>query len=184
MIITITGDAGAGKSTLGEMLAEKLNFERYYMGQILRDLAKKKGMTLVELLKYGESHSEIDNELDDYQKHLGEEKENFIIEGRTSWFLIPHSIKLYIKVDPKVGAERIFEDLQHENKRNEGSNLNTVEDVMNSNRKRRESDDLRYKKYYDKDCFDENNFDLVVDTTEMTPEEVLNKILEFVESKK
>lgn len=184
MIITITGDEGAGKSTVAEKLAEKLGFERYYIGQMRRDAAKKKGMTLAEYNKFGETNPETDVEIDDYQKHLGEEKDNFIIEGRTSWFLIPHSFKIYIKVDPRVGAERVFEDLQHENKRNEGSNLNTVEDVIYNNKKRRESDDMRYKKYYGKDCFNEENFDLVVDTTDLTPEEVLEEILEFVESKR
>lgn len=183
MIITITGDAGAGKSTLGEKLAEELNFDRYYIGQILRDLAVKRDMTLAEFLKYGETHADVDKEVDDYQVQLGKEKKNFIIEGRTSWFLIPHSIKLYIKVEPKVGAERIFEDLQHENNRNEDYNLNSVEDVLESNKKRRESDDFRYKKYYGKDCFDENNFDFVVDTTDLTPEEVFEKVYDFIQEK-
>lgn len=183
MIITITGDEGAGKSTVAEKLAKKLGFERYYIGQIRRDAAKEKGMTLAEYNKYGETHPETDIEIDDYQKKLGDEKDNFVIEGRTSWFLIPHSLKLYIKVDPRVGAERILQDLSHENKRNEASNLNTVEDVMWNNRKRRESDDFRYKKYYGKECFNEENFDLVINSTNLTPDEVLSKILNYVDGK-
>jgi cytidylate kinase len=184
MIITITGDPGSGKSTVGKKLAEKLDLERYYIGQIRRDAAKKMGMTLAEYNKYGETHPETDTEIDDYQKKLGETKDNFLIEGRTSWFLIPQSIKLYFKVDPREGAERIYKELQEENMRNEDKKMDSVEDLMESHRRRRASDDYRYKKYYQKDCFDENNFDFVIDTTDLTPEEALQKTLEFVQSKK
>jgi predicted cytidylate kinase len=183
MIITITGEPGSGKSTIGKKLAEKLNYERFYIGQIRRDAAKKMGMTLAEYNKYGETHPETDIEVDDYQKKLGQEKDNFIIEGRTSWFLIPHSIKLYITVDPLVGAQRVHRELQNENARNEDKNIDTVESLVESQQKRMRSDKLRYEKYYNKDCFDKNNFDFVIDTTKLTPDEVFQKVWEYIKSK-
>ena len=184
MIITISGTLGAGKSTIAKKLSEKLNYKRYYIGQIRRDMAKKKGMTLEEYNAYGETHPETDKEVDDYQKKLGQTQDNFIIEGRTSWFLIPNSVKIYIKVSPKEGARRIFENLQGENTRNEAKNLNTVEDVLKNNQKRMQSDDFRYKKYYKKDCFDENNFDFVIDSTNLTVDEVLDQIMNYIEKQK
>ena len=183
MIITITGDPGSGKSTLGKKLAQELGFKRYYIGQIRRDAAKKRGMTLDEYNAYGETHPETDLEVDEYQKKLGQTEDNFIIEGRTSWFLIPQSLKVYIQVSPEEGARRIFEDLKKNDKRNESKNLNTVEDVLKSNIKRAKSDDLRYKKYYNKDCFDKNNFDFILDTTNLTIEEAYDKLLKFIKSK-
>lgn len=184
MIITITGDPGSGKSTIGKRLEQELGYKRYYMGQIRRDAAKTKGMTLEEYNAYGETHPETDVEVDDYQKHLGETEDNFIIEGRTSWFLIPQSVKIYIKVDPMVGARRIFADLPINQGRNEGNNLHSVEDVLASNIKRAQSDDVRYKKYYNKNCFDLNNYDLVVDTTKLTPEEAYKKVYEYIVSRR
>ena len=71
MIITITGEPGSGKSTIGKRLAKELGYGHYYIGQIRRDAAKKKGMTLAEYNKYGEAHPETDIEVDDYQKNLG-----------------------------------------------------------------------------------------------------------------
>lgn len=183
MIITITGDPGSGKSTIGKRLAETLNYEHYYMGQIRRDAAKKRGMTLTEYNKFGETNPETDFEVDDYQRELGKTKDNFVIEGRTSWFLIPDSIKLYIAVSPLEGAKRVFKHLQGENMRNEDNELKTVEDVLASHKKREKSDALRYKKYYQKDCSDVNNFDLVVDTTNLNPDEAFNKVLEYVQQK-
>jgi len=183
MIITITGDLGSGKSTVAEKLAEKLNYERIYIGGIRREAAKAKGMTLEEYNKYGETHPETDIEVDDYQKKLGQEKDNFIIEGRTSWFLIPNSLKIYFKVDPVEGAKRIFKELQKENNRNEGTNIRTLEDLLERNKNRLASDKLRYQKYYQKDCYDENNFDFIIDTTNLTREQVFEKTLACVQSK-
>ncbi len=184
MIITISGTLGAGKSTIAEKLAKELNYKRYYIGQIRRDMAKKKGMTLEEYNIYGETHPETDKEVDDYQKKLGQTQDDFIIEGRTSWFLIPNSIKIYIKVSPEEGAKRIFKSLQGKNKRNEAKNLKTVEDVLKNNQERMRSDDFRYKKYYKKDCFDESNFDLVIDSTNLTVDEVFNQIMDYIKKQK
>ena len=181
MIITITGDLGSGKSTIAERLAEKLGYERIYIGGIRREAAKTKGMTLEEYNKYGETHPETDIEVDDYQKKMGQEKDNFIIEGRTSWFLIPNSLKIYFKVDPMEGAKRIFKELQSENNRNEGRDIRTLEDLLQRNEKRLASDKLRYQKYYQKDCYDEKNFDFVIDTTDLTREEVFEKTINYIQ---
>lgn len=184
MIITIAGDSGSGKSTVGKKIAEKFNWKHYYIGQIRRDAAKKMGMTLAEYNKYGETHPETDIEVDEYQKTLGKEENNFVIEGRTSWFLIPQSIKLYIAVDSLEGARRVFKEIQTDNNRNEDNDLKTVEDVLASHKKRERSDKLRYQKYYQKDCSDKNNFDFVIDTTNLTPDEVFVKVLEYIENQK
>ncbi len=184
MIITISGTLGAGKSTIAKKIAKELNYKRYYIGQIRRDMAKKKGMTLEEYNVYGETHPETDIEVDEYQKKIGKTEDNFVIEGRTSWFLIPNSIKIYIKVDEKEGARRIFEDLQKQNNiRNEANNLRTIEDVLENNRKRMKSDDLRYKKYYNKNCFDEKNFDLIIDSTHLTVDNVFEQIMNFIKKR-
>ena len=184
MIITITGDPGSGKSTIGKKLEQALGYKRYYIGQIRRDAAKAKNMTLEEYNAYGETHPETDLEVDDYQKQLGQTEDDFIIEGRTSWFLIPQSTKIYIKVDPREGARRIFADLSINQQRNEGNALHSVDDVMESNAKRAKSDDVRYKKYYNKDCFDLNNFDFVLDTTNMSPQAAYEAVYSFIRAQK
>jgi len=183
MIISFCGPAGSGKSTMAKLLAKKLDWPRYYIGGIRRQKAAKRGMTLAEYNKLGEKSPETDIEVDEYQKKLGETEDNFIIEGRTSWHFIPHSLKIYVDVDEKVGANRVFQDLQKENERNEDNELKTAQDVLLSHKRRKESDIVRYKKYYDFDVYDKNNYDFIIDTSNQSKEESFRQLYEFVESK-
>jgi CMP/dCMP kinase len=180
MIISISGFHGSGKSTVAKKLAKKLSWPRYYMGGLRREAALKKGLTLAEYNKLGETDPSTDLEVDLFQKNLGETEDNFIIEGRTSWHFIPHSLKIYIDVSLEEGANRIFRQLQKENNRNEDKNLKTIEDVIESLKKRHKSDALRYKKYFNIDVHDKNNYDYVIDTTNLSIEEVFNNIYSFV----
>jgi CMP/dCMP kinase len=108
MIISFSGAEGAGKSTIAKMLAEKLNWPRYYMGGLRRQKAKERGLTLAQYNELGEKDPATDREVDEYQKELGEKEDNFIIEGRTSWYFIPHSIKIYLDVNDEEGAKRVY----------------------------------------------------------------------------
>lgn len=180
MIITISGAAGSGKSTIAKMLAEKLGWPRYYIGGLRRQKAKERGMTLAEYNKLGEADPSTDIEVDEYQKELGEEEDNFIIEGRTSWYFIPNSFKIYLDVNEKEGARRVFMELQKENKRNEDSALDSYKDVLESMRGRIKSDKKRYEKYYDINVYDKNNYDCVVDTTGLSINEVFEKTCDAV----
>ena len=49
-------------------------------------------------------------------------------------------------------------------------------------RKRRDSDIRRLKKYYNVDPFDKKNFDLVVDTTQLTVQDSVQLILQSLEN--
>ncbi|MDD3487002.1 MAG: AAA family ATPase [Candidatus Moranbacteria bacterium] len=183
MIISFNGDEGSGKSTIAKKIAEAIEYPRYYMGQIFRDMAAKRNMTLVEYLKLGETDPSVDKEVDDHLLKLSNEQKDFVIESRTAWHLIPNSLKIYLSVDEKEGATRIFKELQEKNSRNEDSQIDSIENVLASNRRRRETDDLRYKKYYGINIRDLGNYDFVLDTTNLSPSEVFEKTLAFVKSR-
>jgi len=183
MIITISGTPGSGKSTVAKLLAKRLKLKRYYMGQIWRDIAKKNRMTIREGLESSENDPKIDNEVDEYQKKLGKEEDNFIIEGRTSYFFMPNSLKIFLKTDLGVGAERIFRDLKDNKARNEGK-FNSAEEVRLDLKKRMASDKKRYMKFYGQDVFDESNYDLVIDTSNIGPAQAAEDILNFIKKTK
>jgi CMP/dCMP kinase len=183
MIISFSGVPGSGKSTIAKKLAKELGWPRYYIGILRREAAKQKGLTLAEYNKLGEVDSRTDLEVDKYQEKLGQEKDNFIIEGRTSWHFIPHSLKIYLDVAPEVGAKRIFQNLQENNDRNEDVNLKTWQDVMASNKKRLASDRKRYQEYYNLDVDTPAHYDLFLDTSHLSIEEVFRKVGLFVRKK-
>lgn len=185
MIISFNGDEGSGKSTIAKKVAQALNYPRYYMGQIFRDMAKKRGLTVGEYSKLGETDPTVDKEIDDHVLHLAKNEKDFVIESRTAWHFIPQSLKIYLKVSEEEGARRIFNELQSEQAqktRNEVKNVETIADIKSKVRVRRETDDARYKKYYGIEIHKDDNYDFVLDTTGIGIEEVFQKVMEFVES--
>jgi len=182
MIISLSGAPGSGKSTIAQMLADKLNWPRYYIGGLRREKAKERGMTLAEYNKLGETDPRTDQEVDYYQRDLGKAQDNFVIEGRTSWYFIPHSLKIYLDVSLEEGAKRIFANLQRKNERNEDINLNSWQEVMKSNSNRLESDRIRYRQYYDIEVYDKNNYDFYLSTTDLTPAQVFQAVVSYVET--
>ena len=183
MIISFNGDEGSGKSTIAKKAASKLNYPRYYMGQIFRDMAAKRNLTLVEYLKLGETDPNIDKEVDDYLLSLAKKEDDFVIEGRMAWHLIPKSLKIYLQVDETEGAKRILGELQKENQRNEIKGEASLSDIIQKVQERRKTDDKRYKKYYGVNIRKMENYDFVLDTTKFPIEKVFEKVMGFIESK-
>ena len=108
MIITISGALGSGKSTVAKILVQKFNLKHYSTGDFMREIAVKRGITLLELSKLAETDKSIDEELDERQIKLGEEEDNFIIDARLGWHFIPNSIKIFLDVTlyvSRVGPE-------------------------------------------------------------------------------
>jgi cytidylate kinase len=150
------------------------------MGGLRREMAQKKGMTLAEYNKLGETDISTDQEVDEYQKKLAETQDNFIIEGRTSWYFIPRSLKIYIDVSPEEGAKRVFGSLQKKNNRNEANNLLSWQDVMASAEERVASDRRRYQQYYNIDAYDPKNYDFYIDSTNLTVEQVFAAVYNWI----
>lgn len=183
MIISFSGAHGSGKSTIAQRLAVVLGWPHYYIGGLRREAAAKRGLTLAEYNQLGENDPATDREVDEYQCELGKNEDNFVIEGRTSWYFIPHSLKIYLDVDEEEGARRIFSHLQQKNQRNEGDDLNSLQAVKASLARRLLSDNLRYQKYYGIDVYRPENYDFYLNTTALSPDQVFNQIYAFVHSR-
>ena len=182
MIITISGFPGSGKSTVSKILEKKVNLKRYYMGGLRREAAKQKGMTLEAFNELGETDPSTDKFVDDMLVNLGKTEDDFIAEGRTAFHFIPNSIKFFLYVELKEGARRTFEEKKHSKERNE-EQTNNVEEEMELQKERIENDRRRYKKYYGIDCYDKKNYDFVIDTTELTPEQTVEKMIKIIKEK-
>ncbi len=172
MKVTISGFPGSGKTTIGELLSEEYGIPFFSVGDLRGEYAKTRGMTIEELNELGKKDESTDKDADKYQAEWAQEKQHFALDGRLSYFFIPDSIKIFLAVSPEVGAIRIFQDPRKDEKKYE-----TVEEVQEANQKRCRNDMERYAKIYGiKNCYDETNFDIVIDTTDKNPQQVLELI--------
>jgi len=154
----------------------------------MRESAKRRGITLSKLLELAKTDTSIDTETDekarDYARELEEKGKPVIAEGRTMFYFLPESIKVYIKVDPAVGAERIWNDLQddaYKQKRGEGGAA-SLDELKADMVARLEVNRKRYQKCYSVDFTDERNYDLVIDSSDIPASEAVEKVVEFVKS--
>jgi cytidylate kinase len=181
MIVTISGDPGSGKSTVAKAVAKEFNLKHFSAGDFMREMAESRGISLMELTKLADSDVFIDREIDERTKHLAQ-KDNFVIDSRLAFHFIPKAVKIFLKVDPKIAAKRIWKDFaamkRHTEKQFESEN-----DVLDSILKRQKSEVERYRKYYGIDNFlDAKHYDIVIDTTNLTQEASIQKVLEFVKN--
>jgi cytidylate kinase len=170
-IISITGDLGSGKSTVSKLLQKRLNYDYIYTGKIQRGIADRYNMTTLELNKYAETHPEIDEEIDATFKSLNDSTD-LIVDSRLAWFFIPKSFKVYLKTDIAVSADRITKDCLRKNEK-----YLSKEEAANNILARKESENKRYIELYGADCSDLSNFDIVIDTSSLTPKKVADTII-------
>ncbi len=132
-------------------------------------------MTIIELNKIAETDPGIDKELDDWQKKMEKKKdEEFVLDSRLGFHFIPSAMKIFLKAELNARAQRIFNRIRltEEN--------TTLKKTMENIKRRQTLDRHRYIEKYGVDYLDFSKYDLVLDTTKMKPEQVAEKIIEFV----
>ena len=170
--ISLAGDLGSGKSTVSSILISRLGAEYYSTGAIVRSIAEKRGMTVVELNHYMETHPEIDHEIDDGLAALSDVDKFLIIDSRMAWHFTRGTFSVYLSTDIETSALRIM----GANRR--GEHAMTLEDTVADTRARRLSEQKRYYEQYGVDIKDLSNYALIVDTTVATPDEVADRVRE------
>jgi predicted cytidylate kinase len=180
MIITISGVPGSGKSTVGKLLAKKLGYEYFSMGDLRGQMAIKKGLTIDELNNLGEKEDWTDKRADEIQTQMGKEKDNFIFEGRLSWYFIPNSFKIFLTVDTKTAAART---LQNRAERQDEKQVASLAEAEQAVLQRLASDKKRYLQYYGIDYTKPENYDLTIDTTNLKIDEIVQIILDKIKAK-
>jgi cytidylate kinase len=170
-VISITGDLGSGKSTVSTILQKALNYDYIYTGRIQREIANRLKMTTMELNKYAETHPEIDEEIDLTFKSLNNSS-NLIVDSRLAWFFFFFLFKVFLKTDLMVSANRISKDNQRK-----GERYSSREEAANNIIARKTSENRRYMDLYGADCSDLSHFNLIVDTSFITPDQVADIIL-------
>lgn len=170
--ITISGDLGAGKSTVSKYICEQLGFQYYSTGMAQRTIAEKRGMNTLELNHFSESNPEIDEEIDSVFSNFKTRLQGMIIDSRLAWHFLPGSFKVYLAIDNRLAAERIMADENRDKEQYE-----SVEDAVEKLQARKESEANRFKEIYNANCADMKNYDLVVNVTNLSVEQAGDKII-------
>lgn len=177
-IISIAGDLSSGKTTVTKLMQDSLGYEIYRNGEYFRKLAVNMGMSVTEFNEYVKEHPEIDRQIEQSAKEYAATHENLIIDARLGWYAVPESFKIYLRVDTDEAAKRAFGDPN----RKKSENFATVEEQKADLIKRFNLENERYFNLYGVHKEDMSNYDFVLDTTHLTPEEVNQKILEAYEA--
>src|SRR5579859_5169018 len=157
-IITLCGLPGSGKSSTADKVAQALGYERFSGGDFMREVGRRRGLSIDQTNVAAIEEPSFDQEVDDAIRSAGE-RENLVIDSRTAFYFIPGSFKVFLKLDPRIAAERTFEQIKNEGRiAQDGGSL---EEVYRKLLVRIHNERTRYKTKYGFDYLNETQFDLV-----------------------
>ena len=171
-VVAVSGLPGAGKSTYAKLIAEKLGLRYVSIGELFRSIAKSKGLELVEAHRLAEVDPSLDLEVDAkaYEEAL---KGGVVVDGHLAGWLLSRvaDLKLFLTAPLEVRAERVA--------KRDGLSL---DEALKQVLEREESNRRRYLELYSIDTSDLSCFDLVVNTSKWSREELGELIVGLVAS--
>ncbi len=175
MLISITGRLGSGKSTVCNIMKDRYGFQIFSTGTINREYARRLGISTLELNKRLNDDPSLDHEIDGTVTKLSIERkdENLIFDSRMAWHFAKDTFKIFLTIDPMEAARRVMKDQRGDEERYIDVN-DACEKLVERSRVERD----RFVDIYGVDYYDYNNFNIVIDTTSKTPDEVVAIIIE------
>ena len=163
--IAISGPIAAGSTTTAKLLSKKLDIPYKSAGAFFRLYMRKHNIPLPEKEKVPDDiERKVDRELTD----LIAQDKPIIIDGLyIAYFArnMPHVLKVLLTCDEKVRIDRAL------------SRTHTHQETAQDVRRRDAAHDAKFRKLYaDENFLDPKFFDLVIDTTNTTKEEVVEQI--------
>ena len=173
MQIAFSGRLGSGKSTVCAILRDVYGYEIYSTGTVQRKVAEEMGITTLELNQRMKADPELDHVIDDAVVKISRERKNdpIVYDSRMAWHFAENTFKVYMYVDPIVAAERVFAA-----DRGDVEKYESVEDAKQQLMARTMEENTRFKDIYGVDNLEYANYDMIIDSTSATPEQIANAI--------
>ena len=173
--ITISGHPGSGTSSLVDGICKAKGWTSLNGGQIFRDEANNRGLSLAEFGDLCASDFSVDKSLDEILKsNMLDPEGPDVMESRLSgWWA--HLLELdckriWLEVSEEIRAQRVVN--------REGISL---EEAISDNRKRSEIDLARYQEMYGLNPEEHTPYTHVVNASNLDLDGVLNSVLEILE---
>lgn len=173
LFVTVSGPPGSGVTTLCEELSKALNCGYVSGGELFREIADDRDMTLTQLVAEASESDEVDRALDRRLRTISEKwgsaNKAFILESRLAGWIAGNraDLRIWLEAPDEVRAERTRD-------REEMTAEMQVREVI---------EEIRYESYYDIDLSDRSIYDLVINTGRWssagTLEIVLSAIREY-----
>lgn len=154
LFITVSGPPGCGATTLCTYLSDAMDCPYVSGGDIFRDLAEDRGMSITQLSAKAQESDEIDRALDQRLRSIAEKwaatNRPFILESRLAGWIAGEraDLRIYLDAPEEVRKERISD-------REETAAEMSVREVNETG---------RYRSYYDLDLEDRTFYDLHLNT--------------------
>ena len=174
MIITITGKPCSGKGIVSKLFCKKYNFKYICTGDMFREYSKQFGCDNIGDFQQDKRIKEIDKLIDTQIYELGKTSlnENIVIDSRLAWHFIPNSFKVFIDITDKIAGERLL------NAKRETEQVKNIDDAIKVLKVRWKDENDRYQELYNTNNLNLKNYDMVISSDNLTPEEIVNKIHE------
>lgn len=167
--VAISGKSGCGNTTVSGLLAKRLGVK--LINYTFRTLAMERGVPLKAILDEAQKTSDIDKFVDKHQVDLANEGSCVLGSRLAIWMLKDADLKVYLEASDSARVKRIQE--------REGGALS---DIQDQTEKRDAADTARYKALYGIDNNDMTAADLIIDTEQLSPAEIVDKIIARLKS--
>lgn len=173
-ILTVSGLIGSGKTSVCREVSQLTGWRVISAGTILRRMAEERGLSVIQLNEIAKSDKSIDKLIDDQLIALQASPDSLIVDSRLAWHFIPNSYKIHLVVDTSIAANRVF------NAQRSDESYSTPADAYSANATRQTIENERFQQYYQIDCEDWRNYDLVLDSSTLMPADLAVKMLDQV----
>jgi len=172
LFITVSGPPGCGATTLCDRLAEAMDCPYVSGGEVFREIAADRDVSLNQLTAKADESDEIDRALDRRLRSIAEKwgaaNKSFVLESRLAGWLAGNRADLRIWLDAP-------EDVRQERIRDR-------EETVAEMRVREVSEAGRYQSYYEIDIGDREFYDLQVNTGRWSKEGVFEIVRAAIEA--
>ena len=176
VVIVVSGMPVCGSSTAAKKLARKLNLKYFSLGKEFKKHSKgKETHRAINTFKTKKGASKVFHKhLDAKQRRLAK-KGNIVIDSKLGIYMLQDVAdhKIWLKASKSAIARRVA-------KRERLSLKNAAKLMEQRNRIERSN----FRRIYGFDTFSQEKMaDLVIDTSKRTPQQTINKILEYIKNK-